>query len=160
MIYHAHFLFAQLQVDYPSLLNLITSGIKSSEGALRRASVEACHLFSHCHGGYQWLLDNTQATSVIPFALLDQSNYVVAEACQLFATLITLDAKELLDIMDPSSFITSILDPHYDDKQVISALEFCWAMVNIRQENALVYIRSRKLVHKKWMCNCRCILTM
>jgi hypothetical protein len=141
------FMFQQLQADYPSLLVLVTSGIKSSEGALRRASIEACQLFIHCPDGYKWLLHNTQATSFIPFALLDQSNYVVAEACQLFATLLKLDAKELLDVMDPSSFIISILDPQCDEKQIISALEFCWAMVNIKQDNALDYIRSKKLVY-------------
>ncbi|KAI7890041.1 armadillo-type protein [Mucor mucedo] len=147
VIYYAPFLFTDLQENYASLLTLITNGIKSSEGALRRASIEACRLFIHCPQGYKWLLHNTQATRVIPLALLDQSNYVVAEACQLFAALLTLDAKELLEVMDPSSFIISILDPHCDDKQVISALEFCWVMVNIQQPNALIYLRTKKLLY-------------
>lgn len=147
MIYYAPFLFKDLQDNYSNLLTLITHAIKSSEGALRRASIEACRLFIHSKPGYQWLLDNTQATRVIPLALLDQSNYVVAEACQLFAALLTLDAKELLEVMDPSAFIISILDPHCDDKQVISALEFCWAMVNIQQPHTLVYLRTQKLVN-------------
>ncbi|KAI8077520.1 hypothetical protein BDF21DRAFT_439038 [Thamnidium elegans] len=118
------------KTSYPKLLLLVTSGIRSSEGALRRACIEACQLFIHCSQGYQWLLNNKQATSFITFAILDQSNYVVAEACRLFSTLLTLNDQSLLDVMDPSSLIISILHPQCDEKQIISALDFCWEILH------------------------------
>ncbi|KAI9259964.1 hypothetical protein EDC94DRAFT_635351 [Helicostylum pulchrum] len=137
-------MFQELQTSYPKLLLLVTSGIRSSEGALRRACIECCQLFIHCSQGYQWLLNNKQATSFITFAILDQSNYVVAEACRLFSTLLTLHDRSLLDVMDPSSLIISILHPQCDEKQIISALDFCWEIVNIK---AVDYMREKKLLH-------------
>lgn len=139
-------MFKQLQDHYPKLLLLVTSGIRSSEGALRCACIEACKLFIQCPEGYAWLLNNKQATSFITFALLDQSNYVVAEACQLFSTLLKLNARSLLEAMDPSSLILSILHPDCDEKQIISALDFCWEIVNVKEQTALDYIREKKLV--------------
>ncbi|KAI9365601.1 armadillo-type protein [Pilaira anomala] len=143
-------MFKQLQDQYPKLLLLVTSGIRSSEGALRCACIEACKLFIHCPEGYAWLLHNKQATSFITFALLDQSNYVVAEACQLFSTLLKVNAHSLLEAMDPSSLILSILHPDCDEKQIISALDFCWEIVNLHPVMQLLcstnrIIRSRVL---------------
>jgi hypothetical protein len=147
LIYHGKStFFIQLQSHYPDLLSMISSGITSSEGALRCACIEACTLFIYCPEGHQWLLHNDHATSFITFALLDQSNYVVSQACQLFSTLLKLGATDLLSSMDPSTLILSILHPECDQKQIISALDFCWAVVNIKQESAMDYIRSKKLV--------------
>lgn len=144
VIYHGKdSLFQELQTGYPELLLLVTNGIRSSEGALRRACIECCQLYIHCSQGYQWLLNNKQATSFITFAILDQSNYVVAEACRLFSTLLTLHDRSLLHVMDPSSLIISILHPQCDEKQIISALDFCWEIVNIK---AIEYMREKKLV--------------
>lgn len=125
---------------------MISSGITSSEGALRCACIEACIQFIYCPEGSNWLLHNNHATSFITFALLDQSTYVVAQACQLFSTLLKLEQHDLLEIMDPSNLILSILHPQCDQKQIISALEFCWAVVNIKEASAMNYIRSKKLV--------------
>lgn len=139
-------MFNQLLEQYPDLLHMVTSGITSSEGALRCSCIETCRLFIHCSEGYQWLLHNDQAISFITYALLDQSSYVVAEACQLFSTLLRLNAQDLLELMDPSTLIISILHLQSDQKQILSALDFCWAIVKIKEENAMIYIQTKKLV--------------
>ncbi|CEP11303.1 hypothetical protein [Parasitella parasitica] len=144
-------LFEELESDHPDLLVMVTTGIKSNEAALRCACIEACRLFLWCDKGRNWLLNNEKATSLIPFALLDQSSYVVAEACQLFAALLTLKSDELLQLMDPSKLICSILTQSTlgtgDQKQVLSALDFCWTIVSLKDQNALAYIRSKQLLH-------------
>ena len=128
---------------------MLTDGIRSSEGALRCACIEACHLFIHCKEGYHWLLNNEQATLLITYSLLDQSNYVVSEVCQLYSTLLELNAQDLLEIMDPSNLVHSILYPQSDAKQILSALDFCWVVVNTEKENAMIYMTSKKLVYIK-----------
>ncbi|KAF1800470.1 hypothetical protein FB192DRAFT_1380882 [Mucor lusitanicus] len=144
-------LFQELASDYADVLAMITAGIKSNEAALRCACIEACRLFLRCDSGYTWLLSNDKATSFIPFALLDQSSYVVAEACQLFAALLTLESRELLQLMDPSELIRSILlqstQGAGDQKQILSALDFCWAIVALRDRNTLPYLQSKQLMH-------------
>lgn len=143
-------LFRELESNYADVLAMITAGIKSNEAALRCACIEACRLFLSCNSGYKWLLGNDKATSFIPFALLDQSSYVVAEACQLFAALLTLESDKLLQLMDPSELIRSILLQSAqgvgDQKQILSALDFCWAIVALRDRNALPYIQSKQMV--------------
>ncbi|CAO0803180.1 unnamed protein product [Mucor circinelloides] len=144
-------LFQELASDYADVLAMITAGIKSNEAALRCACIETCRLFLWCDSGYRWLLGNEKATSFIPFALLDQSSYVVAEACQLFAALLTLKSDELLQLMDPSELIRSILLQSAqgvgDQKQILSALDFCWAIVALKDRNTLPYIQSKQLLH-------------
>ncbi len=139
-------MFDQLKEQYNELLDMITSGITSSEGALRYSCIETCRLFIHCKEGYDWLLSTNNQH--ISYALLDQSSYVVTEACKLFSTCIRLNQKDLLELMDPSNLMISILNLQSDQKQILSALDFCWAIVNIKEENALIYIRSKKLVKK------------
>ncbi|KAL9539350.1 hypothetical protein MBANPS3_010310 [Mucor bainieri] len=144
-------LFQELRSDYADVLAMITAGIKSSEAALRCACIETCRLFLRCESGYTWLLGNDKATSFIPFALLDQSSYVVAEACQLFAALLTLESDQLLQLMDPSELIRSILLQSTqgvgDQKQILSALDFCWAIVALRDPITLPYLQSKQLIH-------------
>lgn len=139
-------IFSELQHDYPELLIMVTDGIKSSEAALRCACIEACRLFLTCSKGHAWLLHNQKAALLITYAILDQSSYVVSQACQLFSTVLKLSTHDLLDIMDPSPLIQSILvQPGGDQKQLLSALDFCWELV-CTKENALQYIQSKKLV--------------
>ncbi|KAI8642330.1 armadillo-type protein [Parasitella parasitica] len=127
-------LFQELKSGHPDLLAMVTTGIKSNEATLRCACIEVCRLFLWCDEGRGWLLHNKKATSMIPFALLDQSSYVVAEACQLFAALLTLKSEELLQLMDPSELIRSILIQSSlgtgDQKQILSAMDFCWAILH------------------------------
>jgi hypothetical protein len=138
-------IFSELQCYYPELLTMVTDGIKSSEAALRCACIEACRLFLWCPLGHAWLLNNQKATLLITYAILDQSSYVVSQACQLFSTVLKLNTHDLLDIVDPSALIQSILQPSGDQRQLLSALDFCWELVRSK-DTALQYIRSRKLV--------------
>jgi hypothetical protein len=143
-------LFQELESNYLDLLAMLTTGIKSNEAALRCACIEACRLFLWCDKGYNWLLNNEKATYLIPFALLDSSSYVVAEACQLFAALLTFKSNALLQKMDPSELIRSILLQSTqgvgDQKQILSVLDFCWAIVALRDQNTLRYLQSKQLV--------------
>lgn len=123
------------------MLNLIKDGITSSEAALRCACLEACRLFLSCEQGQSWL---NQQDKIIALALLDQSSYVVAEACKLFTKILELD--DLLIKMDPSSMITSLLLPQADQRQILAALDFCWELVSVKNDTALKYIRTRNLV--------------
>lgn len=149
VVYHGKgVMFQQLVQQYPDLLELLTKGIKSSEGALRCASIEVCRLFIHCPDAYQWLSKNEQVITLVTYSLLDQSSYVVLEACKLFSTLISLNARDLLELMDPSKLVLSILHLDSDQSQILSLLDFCWAVVKIKEQNAMEYIRSKNLVMK------------
>ncbi|KAI9483166.1 MAG: armadillo-type protein [Benjaminiella poitrasii] len=120
-----------LERDHHDLLILMTKGITSSEAALRCACIEACRSFLVCDQGQIWLLQNEEVTSFIMLALLDQSSYVVAEACRLFANLIEFNLTTLMDVMDPSNLIRHLLQPGTaDSKQTVAALDFCWTLLH------------------------------
>ncbi|KAI7908207.1 armadillo-type protein [Cokeromyces recurvatus] len=140
-------LFKELECDHSELLTMITKGITSSEAALRCACIEACRLFLACDHGQTWLLKNEETAYFIMLALLDQSSYVVAEACRLFSTLVEFNLTQLMQVMNPSNLIQNLLQPNGDPKQTLSALDFCWAIVNMKNDNAIEYIRSKQLLH-------------
>ncbi|CAO3694828.1 unnamed protein product [Rhizopus stolonifer] len=81
---------------------------KISEPALRSSCLEACRHFILCPLGSKWLSNNQQATLYISLALLDQSHFVVVEACKLFSTCL-LSQNGLLVLLDPSDQIKAIL---------------------------------------------------
>ncbi|OBZ83108.1 hypothetical protein A0J61_08840 [Choanephora cucurbitarum] len=134
---------------FPDLLGLINLGIRSSEAALRCACIETCRLFVwDKEGSRQWLIDNKEAASFIMYTILDQSQFVVSETSQLFATLLRLRVDQLLVMMDPTDLIRSILLSN-ENHQVLSALDFCWTLVSMKDGDLYVleFIRSKKLMH-------------
>lgn len=135
--------FMSLEGHHPELLRMITGGLRSSEPALRWSCLQACKLFVSCDEGQRWLCDNKEAASLITLALLDQSAYVVSEACRLFLTLLVLKSP-LVDILDPAEQIKSILSSSSNPSQVMAALEFCWSMVS--SEATLDYLHRTRLV--------------
>lgn len=139
----------------PTLLKVILDGITSSEASLRCACLESCRLFISCDQGKSWVAQHDERLS--PVTLLDQSSYVVAEACRLFSTV--LHVPELMTKMDPSALVLSLLRPQADQKQILSALDLCWELVSVQNQVALEYLRTRKLVMlairvNKWIDVC------
>ncbi|KAG1350294.1 hypothetical protein G6F62_003322 [Rhizopus arrhizus] len=135
--------FICLERDHPELLRMITGGLRSSEPALRCSCLQACKLFVSCDEGQRWLCDNKEAASLITLALLDQSAYVVSEACRLFLTLLILKSP-LVDVLDPAEQIKSVLSISSNPSQVMAALEFCWSMVS--SEETLDYLHRTRLL--------------
>lgn len=139
--------FEQLEQDYPDLLDLVTTGLRSSEPALRCSCLQACTSFVSCERGQNWLYNNQQATSFIALALLDQSRYVVSEACRLFTILLMIKSP-VSDVLDPSAQIKSILSVHTNPSQVTAALEFCWSIINQKDPITLDYLHRTQLVRR------------
>jgi hypothetical protein len=46
--------FIKMEQSHTSFLNVITLGLRASEGALRCASIEACRMFVGCESGADW----------------------------------------------------------------------------------------------------------
>ncbi|KAI8991810.1 armadillo-type protein [Mycotypha africana] len=140
------------------LLKIVIDGLTSSEPILRFSCLEACRHFLWCEKSQLWLMRNQKVTTLIAYAILDQSTYVVAEACHLFSDLLQLDKREtMLQLVDPSDLIRSILYQQdngnatvaargENEQQVISALDFCWSIVNLKSHAGLEYLRSRHLL--------------
>ncbi|KAI8877524.1 hypothetical protein K501DRAFT_230121 [Backusella circina FSU 941] len=139
-------IFSQMENSHRSFLTVITLGLRASEAALRCASLEACRYFVGCERGADWLLHNEHANTFISIALLDQSSYVVTEACKLFSFL--LDFKILCHRMDPSKQIKQTLQQvQLEQGQLMSSLEFCWTIVNTRSDASLAYLRETELLY-------------
>lgn len=138
-------IFQDLQT-YPELLKMVTTGLRSSEPALRSSCLEACRYFILCPSGSNWLSNDQQATLYISLALLDQSHFVVVEACRLFSTCL-LSQNELLVLLDPSDQIKAILAIQSNPSQLMASLELCWSIVNVKKSWTLDYLHQTRLVN-------------
>ncbi|KAI8099573.1 uncharacterized protein BX664DRAFT_321628 [Halteromyces radiatus] len=144
-------LFYKLETHYLSLLTLMVSALRTSEPALRCASLEACQGLIHVPQGSLWLLKNKDVKSLISLSLMDESIYVVTQGCRFYLSLMeqTTNSQaciELSKYMDPSIQIKHFLLQHHHLSLLIAALEFCWTFANSTCPSVYNYLEQTQLL--------------
>ncbi|CAO3599582.1 unnamed protein product [Absidia cylindrospora] len=144
-------LFAKLNGQYSFLLTMMVSGLRTSEPALRCASLEACQGLIHVTQGIIWLLQNHDAKSLIALSLMDESIYVVTQGCKFYLFMMeqenTSDEyKQLCQHMDPSVQIKHFLEQQHHPSLLMAALEFCWTFANSTCSSVFRYLARTHLL--------------
>ncbi|ORZ07916.1 hypothetical protein BCR42DRAFT_425720 [Absidia repens] len=144
-------LFDKLNGQYSFLLTMMVSGLRTSEPALRCASLEACQGMIHVTQGIVWLLQNNDAKSLIALSLMDESIYVVTQGCKFYLFMMeqentSEEYKQLCQHMDPSVQIKHFLEQQHHPSLLMAALEFCWTFSNSTCSSVFCYLARTHLL--------------
>ncbi|KAJ8658480.1 hypothetical protein O0I10_005833 [Lichtheimia ornata] len=148
IVSHNPIVFQALQTTYSRTLDLIMEGLHAEEPAMRCASLEICRSFLSCEPALEWIINHKAVTDGIQQGFTDTSLYVVAESCRTFRLVIEKHgSSRLYQTLNPTSQIKNIIRQR--DKNVrllLSALEFCWVMVDSKSKAALDYMLHERLL--------------
>ncbi|CDS04920.1 hypothetical protein LRAMOSA07450 [Lichtheimia ramosa] len=141
-------IFQRLQTTYPTTLDHIMEGLQSEEPAMRCASLEICRNFLSSEPAVDWIINHKAVTDGIQQGFTDTSLYVVAESCTTFRLVIEKhSSSRLYQMINPTSRINDIIKQRDTNvRLLLSALEFCWVMVDSRSEAALNYMLQEQLL--------------